>query len=261
MRYAFRVGYVGDGFHGLARQPNVRTVEGDIIRVLTDLGYRSEDDFFLFSSRTDKGVHAFANVFAAEIRRAPVLGEINARLRGIWIWAYAPVSHSFNPIREAKLRWYRYVFPYRFTVEQEERMREAAELFVGKHDFSSFAILEDKNPVRTVKRIEIFNSGYTVMDIFAPGFLRQMVRRIATALMRVATGEWGLDEIHRRLVERDPVPPAPPDGLVLMDVYYPNISWNIDRDWYERMMEYWEEEERKSMVRASLARARLFFQP
>ncbi len=261
MRYAFRVGYIGDGFHGLARQPNVRTVEGEIIRVLTDLGYRSEDDFFLFSSRTDKGVSAIANVFAAEIRRAPVLGEINARLRGIWIWAYAPVPHSFNPIREAKLRWYRYVFPYRFTVEQEERMREAAELFVGKHDFSSFAILEDKNPVRTVKRIEIFNSGYTVMDIFAPGFLRQMVRRIATALMHVALGEWGLDEIRRRLVERDPVPPAPPDGLILMDVYYPNISWTIDRDWYERMMRYWEEVERKSMVRASLARARLFFQP
>jgi len=46
-----------------------------------------------------------------------------------------------------------------------------------------------------------------------------------------------------------------------MDVHYPNISWNVDADWYERMMEYWAEEERKNMVRASLARARLFFQP
>ncbi len=261
MRYAFRVGYIGEGFHGLARQPHVRTVEGEIMRVLTERGYRRDDDFFLFSSRTDKGVNAFANVFAAEIRKEPKLGDINARLNGIWIWAYAPVPHSFNPIRDAKLRWYRYVFPYRFTAEQEALMREAAKLFVGRHDFSSFAILEDKNPVRTVKRIDIFNTGYTVMDIYAPGFLRQMVRRIATALMRVALGEWDLGEVARRLEEKDPVPPAPPEGLILMDVHYPNISWMVDTDWYGRMMDYWAEEERKSMVRASLARARLFFRP
>ncbi len=261
MRYAFRVAYVGEGYHGLARQPNVRTVEGEILRVLTESGYRRGDDFFLFSSRTDKGVHALANVFAAEIRREPKLGEINSRLRNIWIWAYAPVPHSFNPIRDARLRWYRYVFPHRFSVDREERMREAAALFIGRHDFSSFAILEDKNPVRTVKRIDIFNTGYTVMDIYAPGFLRQMVRRIATALMRVALGEWDLDEIRRRLEEKDPVPPAPPEGLILMDVHYPSVSWTVDSDWYRKMMDYWAEEERKSMVRASLARARLFFQP
>jgi len=261
MRYAFRVAYIGDRYHGLARQPSVPTVEGAILEVLTERGYRRGDDFFLFSSRTDKGVHALANVFAAEIRREPKLGEINSRLKDIWIWAYAPVPHSFNPIRDARLRWYRYVFPQRFTAEEEERMREAAKLFVGRHDFSSFAILEDKNPVRTVKRIEIFNTGYTIMDIYAPGFLRQMVRRIATALMRVARGEWGLEEIERRLKERDPVPPAPPEGLILMDVHYPGISWVVDADWLGRVYDYWAEEERKSMVRASLARARLFFQP
>jgi len=178
MRYAFRVAYVGDRYHGLARQPNVPTVEGAIMNALTERGYRAEDDFFLFSSRTDKGVHAFANVFAAEIRKEPKLGEINSRLKGIWIWAYAPVPHSFNPIRDARLRWYRYIFPHRFSTEQEDRMREAAALFVGRHDFSSFA-----------------------------------------------------------------------------------ISWTVDSDWLDRVYDYWAGEERKSMVRASLARARLFFQP
>jgi len=261
MRYAFRVGYVGEGFHGLARQPGLRTVEGEILRVFTERGYRREGDFFLFSSRTDKGVSALSNVFAAELRGEPRLGEINSSLEGIWIWAYAPVSHSFNPVRDARLRWYRYVFPCRFSLEQEERMREAAGILVGRHDFSSFAILEGKNPVRTVKRIEVFNTGYTVMDIYAPGFLRQMVRRIATALMRVATGEWDLDEVKRRLEERDPVPPAPPEGLILMDVHYPGVQWRVDSQWYGRMMDYWAEVERRSMVRASLARARLFFQP
>ena len=261
MRYAFRVGYVGEGFHGLARQPGLRTVEGDILQALNDRQYRGGEDFFLFSSRTDMGVGAASNVFAAELKREPRLGEINSSLDGVWVWAYAPVSHSFNPIRDARLRWYRYVFPHRFSVEQEEVMRGAAQLLVGRQDFSSFAIVEDKNPVRTVKRIEIFNTGYTVMDIYAPGFLRQMVRRIANALMRVASGEWDLDEIRRRLSERDPVPPAPPDGLILMDVHFPNVVWNVDSDWYGRMMDYWEDLEKRSMVRASLARARLFFQP
>ena len=261
MRYAFRVGYVGEGFHGLARQPGLRTVEGEVLRVLTERGYRREGDFFLFSSRTDKGVSALSNVFAAELRKEPRLGEINASLRGVWVWARAPVSGSFNPVRDARMRWYRYVFPRRYSAEELEAMRGAARLFVGKHDFSSFAVVEDKNPVRTVKRIEVFNTGYTVMDIFAPGFLRQMVRRIATALMRVASGEWDEDEVKRRLVERDPVPPAPPEGLVLMDVHFPGIPWEVDPFWFGRMMEHWEGVERESMVRASLARARLFFQP
>lgn len=261
MRYAFRVGYVGEGFHGLARQPGLRTVEGEIIRILRERGYRKEDDFFLFSSRTDMGVNALSNVFVAELRKEPRLGEINSFLRGVWVWAYSPVSHSFNPIRDARLRWYRYVFPQRFSGEELDRMRRAIEIFTGKHDFSSFALVEDKNPIRTVKRVDIFNTGCTIMDIYAPGFLRQMVRRIATAFMRLATGEWDLNEISRRLEERDPVPPAPPEGLILMDVHYPDVAWNVDREWYGKMMEYWGNVEREGMLKASLARARLFFQP
>ncbi len=260
MRFAFLVSYFGDGFHGLVRQPGLRTVEGELLSVLSDLGYLNPSDArSMFAGRTDKGVSALQNVWAVNLIRPPVLGQINAELEGIFLYGYVRVDDSFNPLRSARKKWYRYVFPRRFGRRDLERMRRAAEILTGEHDFSSFCIPEGRKTRRSVDRIEIFNQGMTVMDIFAKGFLRQQVRRIAYALYMVGEGAWTLEDVRRRLEERDPVPPMPAEGLVLvrvyMDTYIP-----ADEEQLRRMLSAWEERRTRARVLADVYGTHVWFQ-
>jgi tRNA pseudouridine38-40 synthase len=68
-------------------------------------------------------------------------------------------------------------------------MAAAAETLVGRHDFSAFGG-RDRQPVRTVERIDVRRAGALVtVIVVGDAFLRQMVRRIVAALLRVGTGQ------------------------------------------------------------------------
>ncbi len=223
------------------------------MRVLMNLGYIESEKSArsIFSSRTDKGVSALQNVWAVSLNREPVLGQINAELENIWLYGLAEVSERFNPHRHVMKKWYRYVFPRRFERKDIERMRKAAELMVGEHDFKSFSIPEGKNTVRTVDDIAIFNLDMTVMDVFARGFLRQQVRRMAYALFMVGEGAWGIGEVRRRLGVYDPVPPMPAEGLVLVRTYT-DVCFHVDDEQLRNMLSEWEERRVSAKVRAEV---------
>ena len=60
----FRIGYLGDEFHGSQIQPDVRTVQGELVRVFRSLKWLTgpeEDQLLVLSSRTDAGVHVRVN--------------------------------------------------------------------------------------------------------------------------------------------------------------------------------------------------------
>lgn len=260
MRYAFLLGYVGEGFHGLVRQPGLRTVEGELLHVLKDLGYiESEREAkSIFSSRTDKGVSALQNVWTVSLRKEPILGQINAELDGIWLYGFTRVPEHFNPHKHVLKKWYRYVFPHRFGREDLQRMRRAADLMVGEHDFKSFCIPEGKSTVRRVESIAVFNQDMTVMDVFAGGFLRQQVRRMAYALFMVGEGVWSPKEVDRRLHVHDPVPPMPAEGLVLVRTYM-DFPVHVDDEQLGRMLSEWEERRISAKVRADVFGAHRWF--
>lgn len=253
MRYAFFLGYVGEGFHGLVRQPGLRTVEGELLQALKRLGYIESEGRArsIFSSRTDKGVSALQNVWAVSLNKEPVLGQINAELDGIWLYGFVRVPERFNPHRHVLRKWYRYVFPRRFDGSDLQRIRRAAELLVGEHDFRSFCAPEGKKTVRRVDGIAVFNQGMTVMDVFARGFLRQQVRRMAYALFMVGEGVWSPGEVERRLRVYDPVPPMPAEGLVLVRTYM-DTHVQVDDEQLGRMLAEWEERRISAKVRADV---------
>ena len=63
-RLHFRIGYLGDAFHGSQIQPDVRTVQGELIHAFEKLGWISKDadeHNLVLSSRTDAGVHVRLN--------------------------------------------------------------------------------------------------------------------------------------------------------------------------------------------------------
>ncbi len=237
MRILLRISYFGEGFYGVARQPGLRTVEGEVRRILKDAGVRVGRS--IISSRTDRGVSALTNYLAVDVDKVPPIGAF-FEVPDLFVLGITRVKDNFDPRREARLRWYRYVFPERLDIR---RAREAGKLFEGIHDFVSFCIPEGRKTVRVVKRVSIFNAGgVTFMDVFAQSFLRQQVRRMAYAVFMVGTGEWGLEEVRRRLEERDPVPPMPPDFLLLVDVRMP-LGVPLDEAAVKRWKKAWKKRE------------------
>ena len=69
----FRLGYLGDGFHGSQIQPDVRTVQGELVRVFRSLKWLQgpkEEQLLVLSSRTDAGVHVRVNGGIVDIERS-----------------------------------------------------------------------------------------------------------------------------------------------------------------------------------------------
>ncbi len=219
MRVALKIAYDGRKFYGHQRQPDRRTVEGECLaalrsaRILTD----PREAFFRSASRTDRGVSALGNVIAFDtaFRPEPAVGAFNDRARDVWAWAAAEVPDSFHP-RHARERWYRYVLLERVP---EGRLREAAQLFVGTHDFRSFCSEPLASPF-TLDCVEVSRAGHaTLVDVRARSFRRGMVRRIVAGMLAAARGD--AQEVRATLAGvRHDFGSVPPEPLVLMDVGY-----------------------------------------
>ncbi len=221
MRWAFKVAYVGEGFHGSQRQPELRTVEGELLDALRSLGaiQNAKDSRFQMAGRTDVGVSALGNVAAFNSFHDPrsVIPGVNAGLSDLWLYAYAAVPDNFNP-RRALERWYRYHFPRDMDIG---RLARAARQYEGVHDFGPLS-RGRSGGVCNIRSIECHELGqWIVLDVRANRFLWNMVRRIASSLQMYASCSLSLDELTRiRSGRGAKLQPAPPDFLVLMDVIY-----------------------------------------
>lgn len=222
VRLAFRVSYLGNRFFGSQMQAESRTVEGEFIAACRRLDLF--DDWrqagFQSAGRTDRGVHACGQVVAFS---TPVpdraVRTINTQLPpDCWCTAYAGVPASFHPRYDATARTYRYYFSRSIT--DIPAMARAAERFVGTHDFSNFARVDDRNPERKVLSVRIAEEeGYLFFEVTAESFLWHQVRCMAAALCRVGTNEFPEESISRLLLgpAEKSLQPAPAEGLILWD--------------------------------------------
>jgi tRNA pseudouridine38-40 synthase len=112
------------------------------------------------------------------------------------------------------------------------RMHDAAQALLGEHDFSAFraAGCQASNAVRQVIRVRVSRDGdWIELDIAANAFLQHMVRNIAGTLVAIGRGDEDVDWAGRVLAGRDRTGAgvaAPPHGLTLVEVYYPE-AWGI----------------------------------
>jgi tRNA pseudouridine38-40 synthase len=223
MRLALKFGYDGTGFHGYQRQPGLRTVEGEILGAMGELGACGDPRAagFASASRTDAGVSAIGNVIALDthFRTPGLIRALNSKLGDIWFWGFAEVPSSFNP-RHARERWYRYYLPRRegFDIDL---MRRAARLFEGRHDLGAFTRARG-NTVRSLRTVTITPSvPWILLDFRGEAFLWNLVRRLVAALGRVGLGKADPADVAAALQGRGgDFGLAPPWGLVLMDVTY-----------------------------------------
>ena len=238
--YAFHLTYLPTlNYSGFSKQFHDSTnILTKVYKALTEsrLLNTSNDSTLKIASRTDRGVGALKQVFSLKCPHFPILTEINSYLPDdICILGVREVSSDFNPRYEAGSRTYSYfLIMENFNVAESQK---AIQCFQGTHDFQFFSKEDLKNPtktVRTLKKIEIISHGVNIYQIRVESrsFLWHQVRRIVGHLIEISEGRYNSDHtlnLLNKTVDWPRPPLAPSTGLILEDISYPDLSFNIDQ--------------------------------
>lgn len=248
--YIVRVQYLGFRFSGWQKQPGQRTIEGMLNKtlkfILPDTSFK-----ILGAGRTDAKVSSLDGAFELFLqeKELPELSGFiilfNENLPSdIRVLDITPTTQEFNIIQSGKIKEYRYLFsfgsknhpfcaPFLTNILQDldiKRMQEAAGLFVGEHNFSSYTarLQENAQVVRTLIQCEIVPNTLLKANFFpeesyalvvkGAGFMRYQIRMIMGALFQVGKGELSLETISASLHPNSTIlltTVAPGSGLLL----------------------------------------------
>jgi tRNA pseudouridine38-40 synthase len=247
-RIAIGLEYDGTDFVGWQIQREGRSVEGALAAAVQAVA--DEPTVVRGAGRTDAGVHADQQVAhfdttAQRTERQWLLG-INSRLPpDVAIRWVREVPPHFDARRSALRRRYRYSILERPTRPALARSRvwwirepldaaamTAASLhWVGEHDFSAFraAGCQAKSPMRRLMAVRIARAARAdgvswAVDFTANAFLQHMVRNLVGTLVAIGRGDLPPTAAREMLATRDRTQAgvaAPPGGLTLVDVLYP----------------------------------------
>jgi tRNA pseudouridine38-40 synthase len=198
------------------------------------------------AGRTDAGVHALGQVAHVDLTREwdndTVRDAVNFHVRPqpVAVLAAEQVAADFDARFSARKRHYLYRIANRradLTLDQNRvwrvprpldaaAMNEAAQLLVGRHDFTTFRAAEcqAKSPVKTLDRLDVTRDGDEVrIAASARSFLHHQVRSMVGSLVHVGDGKWRAADLASALAARDRAAcgqVAPPHGLYLVRVEY-----------------------------------------
>ena len=246
MRLKLTVEYDGAPFVGWQRQTNGRSVQAALEDAILKL--TGETVTVRGAGRTDAGVHALGQVAHFDLARdwtgEKLRDGLNAHLRpepvAVLLAQTAPAD--FDARFSAFRRHYLYRILTRRAPPALDRgrvwhirreldavaMQRAAHALVGKHDFTTFrsAECQAKSPLKTLERLDVVLRGEEIhVAALAPSFLHNQVRSLVGSLKLVGEGTWSAEDLKRALDARDRAecgPVAPPDGLYLVRVDYPD---------------------------------------
>jgi tRNA pseudouridine38-40 synthase len=105
-----------------------------------------------------------------------------------------------------------------------------------------------------LKRVSVKGKKILTMDFFARAFLRQMVRRLASAIIAAGAGEMSIQEIERAISGKSEmaIKPAPAEGLILMDIKYRNLNLETNAGYAEKFVNYLKEKHKSSLRSAAV---------
>ncbi|MGL4946989.1 MAG: tRNA pseudouridine(38-40) synthase TruA [Cetobacterium sp.] len=234
--------YDGSEFFGFQRQPNLRTVQGEIEKILKTV-FKKEVDL-VSAGRTDRGVHAKKQVSNFFITSTIPTDRIKFILNGnlpkdILILEIEEVDRAFSSRFSAKYRAYEYYigeeknpFQSRYVTFVNEkldldRLNKIVAPLVGKYDFCNFKLADCCS--RTSER-EMFEARFERVDektiklyVKANAFLKSQIRIIVGTILSIYFGK----QPENYLIEMLNNPNgkyvkavAEPHGLHLSDIGY-----------------------------------------
>lgn len=235
--------YDGGGFRGWARQPGLRTVQGELEAALATV--LREPVELTVAGRTDAGVHALGQVASFRTAAEPP-PDLARRLNGVGpddvaVRAAAVVTEGFDARRDARARSYRYRLLARRAPSPFERGRAlwwphrldraaldaCAAALPGTHDFTAFTPTQTDH-VRFERHLLsaswVEEGGDALaFRVTADAFMRNMVRVLVGTMLEVASGRRDVADFEALLrgAPRSAAgPTAPPHGLYLESVTY-----------------------------------------
>lgn len=258
MRIRIDLAYDGTHFKGWAKQPTLRTVQGDLEHALAT-ALRVPEVSVTCAGRTDTGVHARGQVthadvpddaLAATVGRShdPATDALAKRLNGILdndvrVLAVSEAPEGFDARFSAVWRRYAYrVADLPVTTDPLTRnhvlswpraldvpaMNDAARLLIGRHDFASFCKRrEGATTIRTLLDLHWYRDAEerAVATVRADAFCHNMVRSLVGCMLAVGEGSrdaaWA-GEVLGAATRHGSVRVVAPHGLTLEEVGYPS---------------------------------------
>ena len=238
-----RVDFQFDGtrFEGWQRQPQARTVQGEVEAALTQILQAPHS--VIGCGRTDAGVHAEQLVASFRTTSTMPAEDLERGLdavlpEDVGVLSLRDVDHAFHAQRDAVWKWYRYRI---LTTRRKQPLRRqrtwrmarelpwdglvaGAAVLEGRHDFASFANTGSApgSTVRTVHRLRWSAEGDELrLDAVGDGFLYKMVRTVVGTLIQAAVAPDPAHVVRTILDARDRGAAgavAPACGLTLMAV-------------------------------------------
>ena len=243
-RYKLIIEYDGTPFVGWQAQDNGASVQGVLADAIA--AFTGERVGVSGAGRTDAGVHALGQVAHVDLTKEwdndTVRDACNFHLRPkpVAVLSAEQVAADFDARFSARKRHYVYRIINRradLTLDQNrvwrvprpldaDAMHEAAQLLIGRHDFTTFRAAEcqAKSPVKTLDRLDVTRYADEVrIAAAARSFLHHQVRSMVGSLVHVGDGKWRAADVAAALAARDRTAcgqVAPPHGLYLVRVEY-----------------------------------------
>jgi tRNA pseudouridine38-40 synthase len=243
-RYRITLEYDGTPFVGWQVQADGVSVQGKLVQAIAR--FSGEQVRVRGAGRTDAGVHALGQVAHFDLtwnwEPFKVREALNFHLKPwpIVVLECALAGDDFDARFSATARHYLYRILSRRAPPAIDRnrvwwlpipldaavMREAAQVLVGQHDFTTFraASCQAKSPVRTLDRLDVAKVGDQIrIAASARSFLHNQVRSMVGSLKLVGEGKWSVGDLKGALKACDRTacgPVAPAAGLYLVKVDY-----------------------------------------
>jgi tRNA pseudouridine38-40 synthase len=252
-RFRIDLAYDGTDFAGWAKQPNLRTVQGEILKALIQIFGQSADDFGMrVGGRTDAGVHADHQVCHIDLgatqlkrlgRNPLTVARLNSLLpKDVSILKIAKASKGFDARFSSTGRSYTYAIAdsltspnpktarYTLQIAQElsvEKMNLAAKKLLGLKDFGAFCKpREGATTIRELRTLSVkrVRDGRVVVEVSADAFCHNMVRSLVGALIAVGQERLTASElsaIQKQAKRTSQFKVVGPEGLSLSKISYP----------------------------------------
>jgi tRNA pseudouridine38-40 synthase len=241
-RFKLYIEYDGTRYSGWQKQHNAKTIQGLLQKTAEEI-FHTKDVDIQGAGRTDGSVHALCQVAHLDVKTvlAPEIIKLkfnDALPYDINILEVAKQSNTFHARHDAISRWYIYQISRRRTAFGKQfvwwikdeldfnKMLSASKLYLGMHDFSSFADKDndEKSTKVLIEDIELLESGDLILiRIKGSHFLWKMVRRMIGVLAEIGRGKLNEDKLKFYLENKSNEPAkytAPPSGLFLERIIY-----------------------------------------
>ncbi|WP_331235729.1 tRNA pseudouridine(38-40) synthase TruA [Natronorarus salvus] len=230
---AFRIAYDGSPYFGFQRQPEVPTVEDALLSALSALGVADGlPAGYAASGRTDRGVSALAQTVSFECPEWLTPAAFNSELPAdVRAWASTPVGDDFHARYDAESR--AYVYHLHAPEFDDGAVSEALSKLAREHDFHNLTPETERTERALYDASAARNGPFLTLRFRGDSFCRHQIRRTATLLAEIGSGERDAGSVDRVLSPEslsggEGIGAAPAEALVLTDVSYPDTSFEVD---------------------------------